>query len=358
MKNSICFLYRRNALRLSLLLVPFFFLPFFLFAEQDTTRYCVVFYNVENLFDPEKNPDKNDGDFTPEGFYHWTNKRLYKKLNDITKVFMAINGWDAPDMIGLAEIENANVLKKLCYNTGIKAFNYRYVHYESPDTRGIGVAILYRKDRVQIMESYPIPVVFPFEPASKNRDVLYVKALMAVDTFHLFVNHWTSRFGGYAATIDKRNYYAQVLKQKVDSLLLLNMNAQIIIMGDFNDYPTDESMVKYLQAKNYREEGRMEKGEGLYNLMFPLVEKNKGTHKTKEFWGCLDQFIVSKSLLNDQNCWQIEGKEVVIFDAPFLLVPDEKFGGVKSFRTYLGPKYLGGYSDHLPIKIVLRQEKK
>jgi len=337
------------------LLAPFFFLPFFLFAQQDTTRYCVMFYNVENLFDPEKNPDKNDGDFTPEGFYHWTNKRLYKKLNDLAKVFMAINGWDAPDVIGLAEVENANVLKKLCYNTGIKAFNYRFVHYDSPDTRGIGVAMLYRKDRVQILETFPISVVFPFEPTSKNRDILYVKALMPVDTFHLFVNHWTSRFGGYAATISKRNHYAKVLRQKVDSLLHINLSSHIIIMGDFNDYPTDESMVKYLQAKNYR----TEKDDGvLFNLMFPFVEKNKGTHKTQEFWGCLDQFIVSKSLLNGQNCWQIVNRESVIFDAPFLLVPDEKFGGEKTFRTYLGPKYLGGYSDHLPVKIVLRQEKK
>jgi len=338
--------------KLSLLLAPFFFLPFFLFAQTDTTRYCVVFYNVENLFDPEKNPDKNDGDFTPEGFYHWTNKRFYKKLNDIAKVFLAINGWDTPDLIGLAEIENTNVLKKLCYNTGIKAFNYRFVHYDSPDTRGIGVALLYRKERVQILDSYPISVVFPFEPSSKNRDILYVKALMAVDTFHLFVNHWTSRFGGYAATISKRNYYAQVLRQKADSILHLNPNNNIIIMGDFNDYPTDESMVKYLQAKNYKTEMN---GGILFNLMFLFVEKNKGTHKTQEFWGCLDQFIVSKSLLDDQNRWQIENKEAIIFDAPFLLVPDEKFGGVKTFRTYLGPKYLGGFSDHLPVKIVLQQ---
>jgi hypothetical protein len=124
-------------------------------------------------------------------------------------------------------------------------------------------------------------------------------------------------------------------------------------MGDLNDYPTDESIVVYLQAKNYE----TEKDRGtLFNLMLPLVGKNRGTHKTQEFWGCLDQFIVSKSLLNNQNRWQIENRKAVIFDAPFLLIADEKFGGVKVFRTYLGPKYLGGYSDHLPIKIVLKRE--
>jgi predicted extracellular nuclease len=338
--------------KLSFLFSAFLFSPLFLFSQSDSTHYCIVFYNVENLFDPEKNPDKNDGDFTPEGFYHWTYKRFYKKLNDIAKVFLSINEWNVPDVIGLAEIENANVLKKLCYNTGIKVFNYRFVHYDSPDIRGIGVALLYRSDRVKIVESYPVSVVFPFEPASKNRDILYVKAIIAIDTFHLFVNHWTSRFGGHAATIAKRNYYAQVLRQKMDSLLQLNLSSNIIIMGDFNDYPTDESMVKYLQAKNYEKETN----QGiLFNLMFPIIEKNRGTHKTQEFWGCLDQFIVSKSLLDGQNCWQVVNREAVIFDASFLLVPDEKYGGLKTFRTYLGPKYLGGYSDHLPVKIVLQR---
>jgi hypothetical protein len=123
-------------------------------------------------------------------------------------------------------------------------------------------------------------------------------------------------------------------------------------MGDYNDYPTDESMVKYLQAKNYKTE--MDAGT-LFNLMFSFAGKNVGTHKTKEFWGCLDQFIVSKSLLDGNHRWQIENGEAVIFDAPFLLVPDEKYGGVKTFRTYLGPKYLGGYSDHLPVKVVLQK---
>jgi len=342
---------------ISLSLFAFCFLlfslaPFLLFSQTDTTRYCVAFYNVENLFDPEDDPEKNDDVFTPSGFYHWTYKRFYKKLNDIAKVCLAINGWDPPDIIGLAEIENANVLRKLCFNTGLKAYHYRYVHYDSPDLRGIDVALLYRSDRITIVESYPVAIVFPFEPNSKNRDILYTKALIAEDTLHLFVNHWTSRFGGYGATIPKRNYYAQVLRNKIDSLFSFNVNANIIIMGDFNDYPTDESMITYLKAKKYKNE--VEEG-ALYNLMLPLAGKNMGTHKTQEFWGCLDQFIVSKSLLNNENRWQVANREAIIFDAAFLLIADEKFGGVKTFRTYSGPKYLGGYSDHLPIKILLRK---
>ena len=332
----------------------FSFVSFFLFSQIDSSRYCIVFYNVENLFDPEKDPKKNDDAFTPSGFYHWTYKRFYKKLNDIAKVFLSINGWAPPDIIGLAEIENANALSKLCYTTGLKAYHYHYVHYDSPDARGIDVGLLYRNDRVEILESYPISVVFPFEPASKNRDILYVKALIAEDTMHLFINHWTSRFGGYGATIPKRNRYAQLLRSKVDSLLNINRNANIVIMGDLNDYPTDESMTTYLQAKNYNKEAL----EGtLFNLMFPILDdgKNRGTHKSQEFWGCLDQFIVSSSLLNNESRWHIETESAIIFDAPFLIMEDEKFGGVKTSRTYLGPKYLGGYSDHLPIKIILKR---
>jgi predicted extracellular nuclease len=331
------------------------------FTPSTPTRFCIAFYNVENLFDPERNPEKNDEAFTPNGFYRWTYKRFYKKLNDLAKVFLAINDWEPPDIIGLAEIENANVLQKLCYTTGLKAWHYRYVHFDSPDARGIGVALLMRNDRIKIAESYSIPVHFPFEPHSKNRDILYAKALIAcdtlsltiADTLHLFINHWTSRYGGAGATIPKRNYYAQVLRAKVDSLLIINQNAYIIIMGDFNDYPTDESMVKYLQAKNYMDVGEGRRGEELFNLMFSLMENNMGTHKTQEFWGCLDQFIVSKSLLDNENKWQIENKKAILFDAPFLLTADEKYGGVKPFRTYSGPKYLGGYSDHLPVKVIM-----
>jgi len=350
--------FRNKGLWYSFLLSPFSFLLFSLLlspisAQTDSSRYSIAFYNVENLFDPAKDSVKNDGDFTPAGFYHWTYKRLDVKLNNIAKVFLSINGWAPPDIIGLAEIENANMLKKLCYNTGLKAFNYRFVHYDSPDSRGIEVALLYRKERIKILDSYPISVVFPFEPNTKNRDILYVKTLIDIDTLHLFVNHWTSRFGGEGATIPKRNYYAQLLRLKVDSLLQMNKDVGIIIMGDFNDYPTDESMVKYLQAKNHKTE---KEAGTLFNLMFSFMGKNVGTHKTQEFWGCLDQFIVSKSLLEGTHRWQIENGEATIFLAPFLLVPDEKFGGVKTFRTYLGPKYLGGYSDHLPIKVVLQKK--
>ena len=335
---------------MKLLILLFSLSPFLIFSQAEPTRFCIVFYNAENLFDPEKDPYKNDEAFTPSGFYHWTYNRFYKKLNNIAKVLLTINGWEPPDLIGLAEVENANVLNKLCYATGLKSYHYQYVRYDSPDSRGIGVALLFRNDRISILDSYPISVVFPFEPATNNRDILYVKTLIATDTMHLFVNHWTSRFGGAGITIPKRNYYAKVLKDKVDSLLIVHKNPYVIIMGDFNDYPTDESIVKYLQAKNYK---NANENDELLNLMAPLAEKNMGTHKTKEFWGYLDQFIVSKSLMYGGNRWQIENHEAVVFDAPFLLVNDEKYGSLKPFRTYSGPKYLGGFSDHLPVKINL-----
>ena len=319
---------------------------------DDSTTYCIAFYNVENLFDTEKDSIGNDGAFTPSGSYRWTKGRYIKKVNNIAKVFLAIHGWNPPDIIGLAEVENEKVLKQLCYYSPLKKYDYHYVHYDSPEPRGIDVALLYRADKIKITESFPIPIIFPFEPQSKNRDILYVKALIENDiTLHLFVNHWTSRYGGHAATIPKRNYYATVLRQFVDSLLNIDENANIIIMGDFNDYPTDESISEILGAANMAKPGTHQ----IYNLMYSYLQSNKGTHKNEAFWGCLDQFMVNSNLLAEKGTCYILDNTAYIFDVDFLLIPDEKYGGVKNFRTYLGFRYQGGYSDHLPIYMFVKK---
>lgn len=317
-------------------------------AQTDTSFYCVMFYNLENLFDPRDDSLRNDDAFTPTGMNHWTFSKFNRKINNLAKVILSINGWSPPDIIGVAEIENEFVLRQLCYRTGLSRYGYRIVHYESPDSRGIDVALLYRHQRIRIADSRAIPIVFPFEPRSRNRDVLYVKALTAQDdTLHLFVNHWTSRYSGYAATIAKRNHYASVVRQWSDSLLQANSQARIVIMGDLNDYPTDESIIDVLQAQPYKEDGEY---SALNNLMHRFSKmKNVGTHKGGEFWGCLDQMIVSKSLLDGSDSLQIVGQQAEIYQADFMVVPDEKYGGVKTHRTYLGPRYLGGFSDHLPI---------
>jgi predicted extracellular nuclease len=324
--------------------------PTFTFSQSDTVFRTVFFYNVENLFHPEKDSLKNDEAFTPEGSYRWTYKRYYRKVNQIAKTFLAVNQGTPPEIIGLAEVENEKALRQLCFYSPLKSFNYKYVHYDSPDLRGIDVALLYRKDTVTMIHQETIGITFPFEPNSKNRDILYVVFhFPEKDTIHLFINHWTSRFGGYATTIPKRNYYAQRLKNKIDSIKRCFSNPYIIVMGDFNDYPHNESLSTILQAKSVSEK----KDDFLINLMSEYDNAgNAGSHKYEDFWGCLDQIIVSANLLTG-NGLSVYQYKAHIMDAPFLLTEDSKYGGYKPFRTYLGFKYLGGFSDHLPVFVHL-----
>ena len=310
---------------------------------------CVVaFYNVENLFHPSDDSLTLDDDFTPTGLYHWSFAKYKRKIQNIGKVLVALGEGNPPYLVGLAEIENEQVLKDLCYNSPLSRFRYRYLHYDSPDRRGVDVALLYRDSCVQVLRSEKIPVVFPFEPGTRNRDLLY--ALISFsngDSLHLLVNHWTSRFGGFAATIPKRNYYADVARRKVDSILSVSPEAKVLLMGDFNDYCTDESMEEHLRAVRFTDTTQT---DTLFNLMYEFLNyHNKGSHKHEDFWGCLDQLIVSNGFLLGTGGLQIANRSPHIYDAPFLLVPDEKFGGFKNYRTFMGPRYVGGFADHLPV---------
>ncbi|MDR1346621.1 MAG: endonuclease [Bacteroidales bacterium] len=332
-------------------LLILWFLPVqFGFAQADSSMYCVAFYNVENLFDTYNDSLTLDDDFTPAGAYHWSYKKYLRKVNNISKVLLAMGEGNPPDLVGMAEIENRRVLRQFCYESPLQKFRYGFVHYDSPDRRGIDVALLYRKDRVQILHSEPLPVIFPFDTGSRNRDVLYAVARLASgDTLHLFVNHWTSRYGGYAATIQKRNCYADMLKARCEELWAQNSQANILIMGDFNDYPADESMSKILNAKELHA-GEIPDSMQLYNLMFRFAGMaNIGTHKHEDFWGCLDQMVVSSALLQPDAPLAVQHRQAEIFRQDFMLEPDEKYGGYKTFRTFLGPRYIGGYGDHLPV---------
>jgi len=331
-----------------LLIISLLAIPFILFGQSGFSTFTVSFYNVENLFYPTDDSLTNDDDYTPTGKSHWSFNKYYKKVSNVAKVFIAMGEGEPPAVIGLAEIENDQVLKDLCYRSPLRAFHYRYVHHDSPDRRGVDVALLYRDSCVRILHEQAIPVLFPFDTFARNRDLLYAAlAFNTHDTLHVLVNHWTSRFGGYAATIPKRNYYADVARHWTDSLLLDNPRANVLLMGDFNDYPTDQSLTQHLRAGRYPTDSA---NNTLFNLMYHFEKMNNiGSHKHEDFWGCLDQLIVSKSLLNPTNRLHIKDNEPYIFSADFLLVPDEKYGGSKNFRTFLGPKYIGGFSDHLPV---------
>lgn len=322
-------------------------------AQPSRDSLMVAFYNVENLFHPSDDSLTRDDDFTPEGLYHWSYKKYYKKIANVAKVLVAMGGGSPPALVGLAEIENEQVLKDLCYRSPLRAYGYRYVHHDSPDRRGVDVALLYRDSLVTVLREHKVPVVFPFEPKTRNRDLLYALVrLPCGDSLHLVVNHWTSRFGGYAATIPKRNHYADVTRQLVDSVMHLNPFANVLLLGDFNDYATDESMVAHLRARAFAPENSE---DTLFNLMYYFENQNNvGSHKHEDFWRCLDQIIVSRALLLGHSRLRIAHQRPYIFQAPFLFVPDEKYGGVKTYRTFLGPRYIGGYADHLPVYVVLQ----
>lgn len=311
--------------------------------RQDSLR--MMFYNVENLFDPFDDSLTRDEEFTEEGAKHWSWYKYQDKLSNIYKTIMAVGNPYPPAIIGLCEIENRFVLNQLVYKTPFSKFDYRIVHEESPDRRGIDVGLLFDPKRAELIYHEAVQVDFPFSPQTKTRDILYVKLkVFNEDTIHIFVNHWPSRWGGQMASAPKRNYVADILKTKIDSIFNEELTPSVFVMGDFNDEPEDESLRIHLQASKIGEESDM------INLMLSFNEdKSTGTHKYQGQWGILDQFIVSKFLLLSHNQLQIKLHQNLIFAEPYLLEKDDKFLGLKPNRTFIGYKYHGGFSDHLPI---------
>jgi endonuclease/exonuclease/phosphatase family metal-dependent hydrolase len=311
---------------------------------QSTSGIKIVFYNTENLFDPSDDPAVNDNDFTPAGAMHWTYKRFISKENNLGKVLIAIGEWNPPDIIGLCEIENEFVLNHLVAKTSLSKSGYSYLHRNSPDRRGIDVALLYNPSTIEVLECR-------FFRIDTNivvtREILYARLLTHSDTFHVFVNHWPSRSSGQLETDKSRFATASLLRQKTDSLFNHDPASNIILMGDFNDEPSDESIVKVLNA-GYPEHPVT---RGLYNLSrIPEKGPVKGTLKFQGTWNVFDQIIVSGNLLLSGR---IHGNSYHIFDGSFLLEPDETYTGMKPYRTYSGFRYHGGFSDHLPVYVVI-----
>lgn len=313
--------------------------------QLDKSGIRIMFYNVENLFYPTNDSLKNDDEFTKEGTRYWTFSRYYDKLNKIAKTAMALGQWEPPAVIGLCEIENIECLTDLVNKSPLKAFGYEIVFHDCDDERGIDVAMLYRPEFFKFVSFESIKLNFPEEGSRPSRDILYTKGIVGTDTLHLFVNHWPSRYGGQLATLPKRNFAASVLRAKFDSISNVNPNAKLIAMGDFNDHPDDESMLKILKAKKTRAE--LSQGD-LLNLIWQY-EFAKGTHKYNHEWGILDQFIISPSLLDSTNQLFTNESLAQIFDEDYLLESEKDGVGKTTNRTYIGFKYHGGYSDHLPI---------
>lgn len=316
--------------------------------ESKRGDFRAMFYNVENCFDCFDDSLKLDNEFLPVGVRHWNWEKYQKKVNRISKVIMAAGGWEFPDIIGLCEIENRFVLDGIFKFGHLNQIDYRIIHRESPDRRGIDVALMYQPEVFQPIDTTFIQLVYNGEKVSTTREILYVKAkLHSSDTLHVFVNHWPSRWGGQLESEHKRISAAKLVRHKVDSIYLQSPKANILIMGDFNDYPENESIKNTLRAYEIADEIR---DQQLYNLASVFVKNGSiGSHKYQGKWGMLDQFIVSGSLMNKSAVLYCNKDGMSVFAPDFLLEKDETHFGLKPYRTFVGYKYHGGFSDHLPV---------
>jgi predicted extracellular nuclease len=308
--------------------------------NRDNQQLVIGFYNVENLFDLTNDPATNDEDFTPTGKLQWNEERYLTKLSHIAQVMDSLPG-ALPIAMGLCEIENRSVLNDLIKQNKIAAGQYQVVHKDSPDERGIDVALLYRSDIATLKHEEYLTIQLPSENDPFTRDILYCILEIAGEEIHLFVNHWPSRSGGQAESEINRITAAQVLGKRIDEIVAKDTDAKILAMGDFNDHPADKSIAEYLHAG-------AAKPSKLYTYMADAALKNEGTHFYKGEWGALDQFIGSWSLVESAKGLRAPmGSQNRFFDD--LVLFRDKEGQARPNRTYVGDSYKNGYSDHLAI---------
>ena len=321
---------------------------FQLVAQQtEKQNFKIVSYNVENFFDCVHDSLTNDIEFTPTGTRGWTFSKYKKKQANIAKVITAIGGWDAPELVGLCEVESRKCLIDLTRYSGLKNLHYKFLHHESPDPRGIDVALLYQPHKFKTIHDEAIPIHFPNAPHSRTRDILFASGIIPNgDTLNVFVCHFPSRLEGELESEEKRIFVASVLRSKVDSIFAATPKPKIVIMGDFNDFPINKSLLEVLNAKPLNDSIC---DKNLYNMVYKLHTEGKGSNKHLGDWGALDQMIVSGNLLNPSSPLYTRQTDVHFFDAEFLLEDDKTYLGKQPFRTFVGMKYQEGYSDHLPV---------
>ncbi len=304
----------------------------------------IAFYNVENLFDTQDDSLKQDDEFLPYGVRGWTSSRLQVKYQRIYKVIAGIDpAWQPPALVALAEVENRSVLEGLLRHTPLHRKRYEIVHEESPDIRGIDVALLYDPAQFQYVSHEAIPVDLRPLSDRPTRDILYVRGvLFGADTVHCFVNHWPSRYRGVMSSASLRQRAATVLQKRIYTLQTHDPEALIIITGDFNDTPTDESVRGLCEAPDPKR-----------SLINVSDYERSGTHKFQGEWNTFDQFIVSQNLLSNAKSVQVKGQRARVYDPSWLLEEDVAQLGYRPQRTYVGYQYQGGFSDHLPVYLQL-----
>tara|TARA_Y100001978_G_scaffold43082_1_gene38397 strand:- start:15113 stop:16117 length:1005 start_codon:yes stop_codon:yes gene_type:complete len=316
-----------------------FLLSFPLLVTAQTSKESVsdedvfaMFYNVENLFDTINNPNTSDDEFLPKSEKKWNTFKYFNKINQLARVFSSIikekNSNKMPDIIGLCEVENKQVIDDLLKTPTFSNHNYKIVHKNSPDGRGIDCALLYN-DQIQLL-SYDF--IFVNNPKAKRatRDIVYAKLKLSDKIINVFVNHWPSRWGGQVESNYKRVFAAKTLRN------FININVYeddyTLIMGDFNDYPKNESLSEILIKDDF------------VNLMSTDSVLGKGSYNYKSSWNWLDQIIISKNFFKPN----VKVKSVGSFQKEYMLYTDKK-GQSKPSRTFGGNNWYGGFSDHLPV---------
>lgn len=308
-------------------------------TSENTNTYNIAFYNLENLFDTIDNTETLDDDFIPTSDKQWNEKRFQKKIKKLAKVISNIGFTEIghpPVIIGVAEVENRNVLEALVNSKFLKNKAYDIVHFDSPDERGIDTALLYRKEYFNLLhqEVFTLFLNNEFGIRDYTRDILYVKGQLEGELVHLLVNHWPSRRAGAEETAYKRIAAARRNKEIVDEIMAIDPLAKILVMGDFNDNPHSES-IKELTATT------------LYNPMELLLTKFAGSTNYRGSWNLFDQILLSHSFLQQYgNSFRFE--DAHIFNPKALVTYRGRNKGIP-FRTYMGRKYLGGFSDHFPV---------
>jgi len=345
----------------TLILIIVLLIPTAVTCQSQNDTLFISFWNLQNLFDTIDDPLKDDEEFLPSGKIEWTLDRLEKKLYNHSRVIRLMNDGKGPDLLGVCEVENQAVLDSMI-NKFLPDLNYKTAYLESPDKRSIDNGLIFisekfkllnvQADTVHLSDGWPTRLIFGVNLLTNDNNKITV-----------FVNHWPSRSGGQLESEPNRIAAAKTLRDAVDRIFIADSNANIFIVGDFNDDPVNTSVLETVRAHPIRcdslhAEFEIESRRDLFNLSYSDFEKGEGSFKYKDTWNMLDQIIVSTSPIigNEFNyiCNSFE-----VFKPDLIVTRSGQYQGTP-FPTYGGSRYLGGYSDHFPVfakfKIIRSQE--
>lgn len=323
-------------------------------SQKNNYKVALVgFYNLENLYDTVNNPVVDDEEFLPSSERHYNTSVYLDKIDRMSDVISQMGTDITPDglaLLGVAEIENDTVLTDLAKSAKLRSRKWKFIHYDSPDRRGVDVALFYHPKYFTVLYSKPLFVQLPggSKDSYFTRDILYVKGILDGDTVHVFVNHWPSRSGGEERSIPARAAAAATAKKCIDSLNAVNPLSKVILMGDLNDDPVSPSLTKVLGAKGKTSDVKMNE---MYNPWTEMYKAGLGTSPYQDAWGLFDQVLVSGAWLNKEQEGYHYYKQV-LFNREFMVQKTGRYKGYTK-RTWDGMTYNYGYSDHFPVYLML-----